>query len=344
VKIGGARIDRFLENPDPAVRCVLFFGPDRGLVRERADQLARTVVDDLSDPFRVAELSVSQLKDDPARLRDEASAMALTGGERVVRLRDAGDGVSSLFKELLTDETELSLMVLEGGELSARSTLRKVFESAKNAAAVGCYSDEGRGLEAVIRQSLQSFGLTAAPETLAYLVGSLGGDRLVVRGEIEKLALYVSGGNGSVELEDAVACVGDSGQLSLDTVVYAAGDGDQAALDRALERAVLEGVNPVTLLRAAQRHFHRLHLTVCKISQGGSADQAVSGLRPPIIFKFKDQFLRQVRSWSEPRLNEALELLSQGELDCKNSGMPAGPVCSRVLMRVAQAGKLVRRG
>ena len=340
-------MDRFLDDPDPLVRCVLFFGPDRGLVRERADKLARTVVEDLSDPFRVTELSAAQLKDDPARLRDEAAAMALTGGDRVVRLRDAGDGVSALFKDLLTDTGNLNLVVAEGGELAARSTLRKVFEGAKNAAVIGCYSDEGRELEHVIRESLKSNGLAASSDALAYLVGSLGGDRLVVRGEMEKLALYVAGGektSGSVELEDAVACVGDSGQLSLDSVVYAVGNGDQAALDHALDRAFLEGVSPVALLRAGQRHFHRLHLAVSKAKRGGSVDQAVSSLRPPIIFKFKDQFVRQARNWSEPRLNEALELLSQGELDCKSSGIPAEPVCNRVLMRVAQAGKAGHRG
>ena len=50
MKVSGAAIERFVAKPDPAARLVLVFGPDGGLVRERATKLARTVVADLNDP------------------------------------------------------------------------------------------------------------------------------------------------------------------------------------------------------------------------------------------------------------------------------------------------------
>ena len=75
MKITGARIEAFLRNPDPKSVAVLVFGPDRGLVRERGATIARAVVDDPADPFRVVELSGGSLKSDPARLGDEAAAV-----------------------------------------------------------------------------------------------------------------------------------------------------------------------------------------------------------------------------------------------------------------------------
>ena len=61
-------------NPD--VRAVLLYGPDAGLVRERADGLVRGVAGDLGDPFRVTELSPDEIAKEPARLFDEAAAIA----------------------------------------------------------------------------------------------------------------------------------------------------------------------------------------------------------------------------------------------------------------------------
>ena len=55
VKPAGA--DRFVARPDPTAIAVLVYGPDEGLVRERAAALARTVVESPDDPFRIADMS-----------------------------------------------------------------------------------------------------------------------------------------------------------------------------------------------------------------------------------------------------------------------------------------------
>ena len=40
MKITGARMRKFLGGATPGIACVLVYGPDRGLARERADVLA----------------------------------------------------------------------------------------------------------------------------------------------------------------------------------------------------------------------------------------------------------------------------------------------------------------
>ena len=85
--------------PPPGLVAALIYGPDQGLVRERADKLARTVVPDLSDPFRVADLDESALGADPARLADEAAALSMLGGRRVVRVRSVGKRPGEALRE-----------------------------------------------------------------------------------------------------------------------------------------------------------------------------------------------------------------------------------------------------
>src|ERR1044071_6142465 len=144
MKLPAARVAAFLRRPDPEIRSVLFYGPDAGLVRERADAVARSVCPDLRDPFRVAELTAATLSADPARLADEAAQISLMAGRRVVRLRDASDQQAPLFARFLADMPGDALIVAEAAELPSRSALRRAFEEAPHAAAIGCYPDNAQ--------------------------------------------------------------------------------------------------------------------------------------------------------------------------------------------------------
>lgn len=336
MKLSTREVDRFLRAPDPAVRAALVYGPDGGLVRERALALVAVVAEDPADPFRVAELNSADIRSDPARLGDEAAALSFGGGRRAVRVRDADDGVAPVFKDFLAGAIGDSLVVVEAGDLPARSALRKAFEAAPHAAAVPCYRDDERSLPTLISQVLRDAGQQGSPEAIAYLAANLGGDRQLTRRELEKLTLYV-GDRGRVELEDAQACVGDTAALSLEDLAFAVGAGDVAGADRALARSLQEGANPVAALRAVARHIQRLHLAAGHVARGTPAAQAVKQLRPPVFWKLASGFETQVRSWSTPELGRALGRLLEAERACKRTGAPAELLCEQALLSIARA-------
>ncbi len=343
MKLKPQNIRTFLSSPPDQVRAVLVYGPDGGLVRERAHILSATVVDDLGDPFRVAQLSAADLKADPARLYDEAAAVSMIGGRRLVRVRADGETIPPSPFEYLLDAPGIdALVVVEAGDLPPRAPMRKLFEAADNAAALPCYADDAGTLDDVIRDTLTAGGLSISRDAARYLADHLGGDRMVTRSELEKIVLY-KGGSGEVRLADAEACVGDNASLSTDTAVLAAAEGDFATLDRALTRLHQEGVSPITALRAAQRHLQRLHLAAALVDAGQSPDQAVGALRPPPFFKVRPRMTHQLRVWSRKRLGRALDMLFESEASCKRTGMPAEAICGRALYRVATAAARSRR-
>ncbi len=340
MKITAGQADRFLRAPDPKVRAVLVYGPDSGLVRERAETIARAVAPDLADPFRVSNLTARQLEDDPARLADEAAALTLTGGRRVVRVGDAGDGLSGLMKTFLAEPVGEALIVLQAGDLSARSPLRKAFEAAELGAALACYRDDRRSLSAVIAAALMDHGLKATPDAMDYLLANLGGDRQLTRRELEKLILYQGQDGGELTLEDAVACIGDSAAITLDDLAFAVGGGELADLERALMRSIEAGSSPVAALRATARHFQRLHMAAGAIASGLSPGDAVKRLRPPVFWKLADRFTAQCRSWSNARLARSLARLLEAETACKATGAPADAIAARALLEVAASSPL----
>ncbi|MDE2227608.1 MAG: DNA polymerase III subunit delta [Alphaproteobacteria bacterium] len=336
MKIEPRRVEPFLAAPDAAVRACLVYGPDRGLVGERAARLARAIVPDPKDAFRVAALSAESLLSNPARLHDEAAQLSLMGGRRLVHVSDAGDAVGALFARYLADPPAGDGFVLvEGGDLKPRSSLRRAFEGAKNAAAIACYPDGPREIEALVREVARAHRIAIAPDALPYLVSSLGGDRGLSRQELEKLALF-AGDGGTVTLADAAALVGDSADLSLEDAVLAAAEGKPAACERALARALAEGEAPIRILRAAQRHFTQLHRTAARVDDGAGADEAIAAIRPPLFFKLKDSFKRQLRLWPARRAAAVLVALVEAERQAKSSGMPGETICRAALLRIAR--------
>ena len=203
--------DRYVASPPKGLTLALVYGPDAGLVQERAEKLLKSVVPDLTDAFNVADLSESTLLADPARLADEAAAISMMGGRRVVRVRGAGNDLAELLESFADDPRGDALVVIEAGDLAKTSALRKIFDAHKTAAAVQCYPDSVRDLGDVVRDALRAEGLSSAPDALEGAVSRLGSDRGVTRREIEKLLLYMHG-KKQVTLEDVRAVMGDEAE------------------------------------------------------------------------------------------------------------------------------------
>jgi DNA polymerase-3 subunit delta len=334
VKLASSAVERFIAAPDPGVAAVLLFGRDAGLVRERAERICRAVAGDLGDPFRLTELSPAALRESPTRLAEEAAALSLGGGRRVVRLREAGDALAGRLAEILADGAA-ALVVAEAGDLGTKSTLRKLFETAPRAAAIACYPEEGADLGRFIAGELRRQGVSLAPDALDYLIVQLGEDRALNRAELDKLALYAGGQAAPLTLAEVAACVGDGAGLAVDELALAVADGDPAAVDRALARELADGGTPVGLLRAVSRHFQRLQLVAGLAAGGAGMERALAALRPPLFTRARDRFVRQAGRWTPADLALALDRLLAAEIACKRTGAPDEAILWRALTEIA---------
>lgn len=336
MKLPPNRIDSFVRRPDPGIRAVLLYGPDAGAVRDHADALARGVVDPPTDPFRVAELAAAEIGRDPARLVDEVFALSLTGGRRLVRVRDATDAVVPALDAVLEGGESDTLILLEADELTPRSALRKLGEGAAAVATIACYMPDEAAIGRFIRRVLADAGVSTDGEAEHLLTTLLVGDRQIARRELEKLIAY-AGEGGRVDLEAVRACIGDVTERSLDDLAMAVAEGDLAGVDRGLGRLLSDGGEAIGTLRAVQRHFLRLHQLAVMIDGGDAPEAAMAALRPPVFFKAKAAIRSQARRWTQGQIGEALRRLIEAEAECKRTGRPAETICADALLRVARA-------
>lgn len=339
MKISGRGVDSFLRQPPPpSLRALLIYGPDVGSVSESSKNFARHIVPKLDDPFRVIDLTPEQILSDKQTLLDEVAALAFGGGRRLIRLRGLGDRHSDVVENTLEKGVGDGFILIEAGDLAARSSLRKLFEERNDAAAIACYPDEAEDIARIARDHLKAAGWPIEDAALGYLCEHLGADRLATRQELDKLVTYLGPAAGRMcSLADVTAIIGDASARDLDDLVQAVANGRQGDLDGTLSRLFGDGEQAISILRACARHFQRLHFVSCQIANGKPTEEALSTLRPPLFFKSKTSFLAQLRRWSPARIETALDLLLEAEVDCKSTGSPTETLTRRVLIRLARA-------
>lgn len=338
MKLGWKDIEPFVKKPDPKARAILVYGPDDGLVKERAMAMGKATVADINDPFNVSVLTGDILSEDSARLSDEANAMSLMGGTRLVRVEGASDKHTTIFKEYLSNPSRENLVVIEAGDLGKNSSLRGLFEKSDAAAAVPCYVDDARGVSNLIRQTLSENGYTISSDAMTWLAANIAGDRLRVRMEIDKLMIYMGAQSKNISLDDAHAACGEAGDQSLDDLIYAIGGGRVEPALRAYNKLVDEGVAVVTILRSLQSHYRRLHYTKSLMKDGLDVETAMKKLQPAVFFKFSDSFKSQLRKWPEAKLLNFMQRLSSVEAQTKQTGTPVETLCSQVILSLAAQG------
>ena len=343
MKLTGARAENYIKTPPADSVGVLFYGPDQGLCAERAQQTAGKLADNLDDPFSVTALSADDLSNDPARLADEMSAMSLLGDTRLIRVRLSherpGAAVAKLIKSLdATPDRCAAKLIIEAGDLSPRSAVRKAFDAAKHFASIACYADTQATLATLVKSSLSDLGIRIERDALDAFVPLLEGNRQLARGEIEKMALYKGYGqeeNALVTLQDIRTVAAGAGAAGLDDIVMAALSGRTAEADSAFRRAVEGKVSPPVVLIALQRQLTRLHQATSLMSVGQSSEEAMRSLRPPVFVMQKSAFSKQLRIWSTATLSRAIAQSLETEMAVKTAGSPMESLVSRLLLALA---------
>jgi DNA polymerase-3 subunit delta len=341
VALRGKEIDAFLARPDSGRPIILLYGPDAGLVRERAEALLASAVDDPSDPFSLVRLDGDELSAEPSRLVEEAMTIPMFGGRRAIRVR-AGSrsfatGVDTLSEMPIKD----CRIVIEAGELRPESPLRKACERAKTAVAIACYPDGERDLAKLIDDEMKASSLRIAPDARAGLMALLGGDRQASRNELKKLVLFSHGG-AEVTLDDVMAVVADASELKLDSIVDGAFAGQSALVETEFAKAMTAGTYPGMIISAAQRQAALLHKASLAVAEGTPASAILESGFPRLHFSRKANVETALRNFSTARLHAIIEQLAVAGLDMRKQASLAAVIAQRTLLSIAVNAK--RRG
>lgn len=344
VALASRNIEPFLANPKFEHLVYLFYGPDPGLVNERASGLAEKSGVDLSDPFCLLKMTADDATAEPGRIVDEANTISMFGGKRLIRI--SGQTRRDLMKALkpvLDNPPQDAMIIVEAGDLKKSVALRRNLEAHPKSLCIPCYQDTVAALEMLIDQEIVANGLNIDRDTRAELRSMLGDNRQLSRNELKKLALYCHG-KDTVSVENVRAVVGDGASLVLNDVIDAASCGNTQKLQSILPKAIETGTAPDMVLSAALRHFQMLQQMRSQMENGRQqAGSVIGSARPPIHFSRKDAVTNALTTWTMPRIIKAMARLDTTMLECRRNSSAAASIAGTALLAISLEAQALRR-
>lgn len=283
----------------PDVRLFLVFGQDESAIADIASQMAAQ----LGGAERI-DLDSDRIRNDPALLADEASALSLFGDKRYVRLNFRRDEGLAAVENLLELENGTNPVIAIAGNLTKASKLRKLAESHKRAMAHICYMPEEGTAAASVMAYAATLGLKLDRSLGARIARYTGQDRKLAQAEIEKLALYYDAAPErpmTVEVTAFEALSAETGEENVGGLVNQVMGGELRLLGRELASARDMGVDAIRIIRALQRRVALLSSLRAKLDAGSNAGAVVKATRS-IFFKEADEFVKQLGRWPSARL------------------------------------------
>lgn len=318
-EIKAHEFDQFVKRRARDFRIFLVYGPDRGLVSERAAQIAASTGVDMKDPFSFMRLDASDINSDPGRLFDEANSTGLFGGEKLIWIKGAGSekAFTEAVGALANTPPKEAWVIIEAGDIKKGVGLRKAVEAASGAVAIPCYADDTKSLNALIDEELSSFQLRIGSEARQALLESLGGDRIASRGEIRKLALYALG-ESTIELHHVIEIIGDASAISVDDAVDAVLQGDRGAFLRAAQKVVASKTPIFLLLQGCLRQFQLLDLMRADMDERRiSATDALNAHARHMHFRRKPIVETALKAWTSAAISNEMNRLQAAILQSR---------------------------
>ncbi len=325
-----------LKNWPPELQAALVFGREAALVRARALAIARQIVADLSDPFRVVDMPEAKVLESPALLADEVAAYAMLGGRRLVRLA-GGDGLLEPLQNALTQPGVDAMILIEAGDLPAKSKLRSWAEAAKNVAAIICYPEDTVTLVTLLQDAAKAQKYRLTDDAARIIVAASGSVRDVALSELEKTMLYVGTARATIDDSDVLEITADAGSAGFEGMIAALCRDDGPALDQQLGRLFTNGESGIAVLRAVSRRLWLLGKAHADIGQGGDRDSFMTRAFGKSAWKEGPEFKKQLASWPPQRVARGLARLLEADRKAKLSGASGELVVAQALMGLLKA-------
>jgi DNA polymerase-3 subunit delta len=282
------------------------------------------------------------VKSDPATLTDEAGAMSLFGGARLIWIEPAGDEIVAGVEALLEAPSIESAVAAIAGSLRKTSALLKLAEASAQAVAYASYVPEGQDAQRMVIDLGRGFGLKISPPVAARIADSAGNDQALVSQELQKLALFIDASpHAPKELDhDAVDAVGtDTAEGDIMRLADLALSGEVDALADELARLPSGGSEGIPVVRSLQRRLIMLAPARARIERGETPDAVMTSLGKSLFWKDKTMVGRMLVQWDAERLARVAERAGRLERGLIFSPAPQQQALGEELLAIAREAR-----
>jgi DNA polymerase-3 subunit delta len=336
MKINPNDIDNFIKNTISNISAILVYGPDNGLVKERVKAITSKILPGNIDSLRLIEFSYEKIKDDLRPLIDNIFSLNLSRQKLLIRVSNCAPAIAATLSEALNNYKGENVILLYAGDLAPTSSLRKFFENSKKHVSIACYKDEQATIKKLIINKLNQHGYNISPLALQAMENFIGGDRMLILNEIEKLITYM-GEHKNISLDDISSVITNSNIVTIDDFCQNIAQKKPAQAVQLFQSLMAENISLIALLRSLNKYFLRLYQVKFATMKNIPIAQAMNQLNPPVFFKNAVSFQNHLKIWTINELTNAIKIFAELEAKCKKTGVPAELICEHHFLKLIQS-------
>lgn len=341
MKANRGQIEKALDAQPADIRFFLLHGPDEA----GSAALAKRLEHAMGGQAERIDLDGPTLREDPARLSDEAAAFSMFGDRRWVRISGIGEESLPALVALLEAEAAGNPVVATAGALKGTSKLLKLATDSPRAMAFASYQPEAGEAEQIAVAMAWEGGLRLSSDLARRIVELASGDRALMGGEIEKLILYLDAApdrprDATAEALDALSA--DNLDADVAPLVNAVLGGDLRAMHRELGRLAQIGTAMAAVLRPLLSRAMLLANIRASFDQSGRLEAAVEAAGKQVFWKEKAVVTRQLRLWDADGIARVIQRLSQAERASRSSGGIGDLLVRHELLAIARKAARAR--
>ena len=296
-------------------RAALIFGTDSAGVQEVAQKIQKIVIPK-AGPFSVIALTPADLKSTPNRVLEEANTADLMGGRRLIWFKEASATHADIMADFVEKCQTDAFLLMTAENLTKSSALRVESETSPDILVIACYPPEVMDLRRIIVDFARGAGFDLTAEATDYLIQNTDNNTLILKNELNKIALW-NGDKKRITLDLIQQLVG-TGTVNTDTLIQAVANRQTERTISALNALILQGENPVSLMRMVARYFDALLKGVDKMDAGENSTDVAKKILRPAQFRLEEAVIGQLRSWSKESLLKAHKTLLDAEIQMKS--------------------------
>jgi len=212
--------------------------------------------------------------------------------------------VLRLFNEKLSREIIESLngiknnglkVIIRAEQLGVKSILRKYFEKTEDLIIVPCYEESAFEKKKYVEDFFKREKVLVTESFIATLTDHLSNDRLEIKQELNKIQLLNEVEDTNIENLNIFFDSVYSDEIEfINSLVSGKVD---SYLGKQFDRLTQIRSEQIRCVSILLEHFYKLFKVKLLLSEGVSNQEAQSTLKPPIFFKYKNDFEKQLSIW-----------------------------------------------
>tara|TARA_B100000959_G_scaffold196236_1_gene205215 strand:+ start:4664 stop:5668 length:1005 start_codon:yes stop_codon:yes gene_type:complete len=249
-------------------------------------------------------------------LDEHANNISLFSKKKLIFIGEVSEKIKSKIVKILENPNPDLKIFLFAQNLEKKSLVREMFEKEKMTGIVACYQDNQRTLAEYLRKKLYGYsGLSQ--EVINFLINNSGLDRKTLSYEIDKIkSLFL---DKKIKFEKLPEVLNNVHNLDFDSVRDACLGGEKESLNKNLGNVMLQNEDAYFYLNSLSRRIQKLHDLNNQYDKDKNIEKAVDNIRPPIFWKDKPIFFKQMKRWNVKKLLEAKESLFNTEVLIKTN-------------------------